>query len=326
MINLFALWFLALAGCAGSQAQLPAPSVNSDADTQITAQSDAVVQTQEPAAPNTQSQPETPDEPQQDDGAEQEAEPEEFDPDIIPVDDPELDALLDKLEATGDELRNFAANITYRKKDGLLNRKETRIGSIVYVSEPVEGLPGQQIRKFAILFDVLVVNAQRRDRSKHYVFDGRWLAEIDAQSKQFQAREIVPPGRVLDPLKLGEGPFPLPLGQNKREVLTRFIVDWADMPPGGMLVNLENVIGILLVPRPGTDEAREFTRVEVFYDKDSLMPIGVDAVYRNGDRKSVLLKELQHNVELDDDALAKVNIKQPPRDKWVVIIEPWQGD
>ncbi len=248
------------------------------------------------------------------------------DPDIIPVDDPELDALLDKLEHTADDLRNFTARIVYRKTDGLLNRKETRTGNIIYISEPVQGLPGNQIRKFAIIFDILVVNEQRRQRNKHYIFDGRWLAEIDDRNKQFQAREIVPPGRVLDPLKLGEGPFPLPLGQKKNEVLKRFVVDWADIPPSGMLAGLENVIGIVLVPRPGSDEAGEFNRVDVYYDKKTMLPVGVDALHRNGDRKTVRLKEMAHNIELDAQTLSKVNIAPPQDDEWVVIVEPWQGN
>lgn len=257
--------------------------------------------------------------------AEPEAADEPADPDNIALDDLELDALLDQLERSADDLESFTARITYRKYDALLGRTESRTGNVIYLAEPVPGTD-VAIRRFALLFDALVVGSRRTERTKHYVFDGRWLAEIDEKNQQFQMREIVPPGRVLDPLKLGEGPFPLPIGQAKREVLKRFIVDWADEPTG-LLGGLENVVAISLLPRSGTEEARQFTRVEVYYDRDTMLPVGVDSIESNDDRKTVLLRDVRRNPKLDADTLAKVQITRPSEDDgWVVIVEPWQGE
>jgi len=245
-------------------------------------------------------------------------------PDIVPVDD-ELDALLDQLETSAQDLRTFTADITYRKFDDLLSRRETRTGRIIYQSQPVEDAPGAFLRKFAIIFDARIVNSRRHELHKHYIFDGRWLAEIDHENQIFIAREIVPPGETLDPLKLGEGPFPLPIGQQKEEVLKRFVVEKADPPIGGLLGGLENVIGIVLVPRVGTPQAEEFRRVEVYYDRDALLPVGVEAVETGGNTKTVRLKNLQRNPQLTDEQRAAVTMPELDPSEWTIEKRPWQG-
>lgn len=246
--------------------------------------------------------------------------------DIIPIEDPALDKLLDTLETSADDLRSFTARIVYRKFDSLLGRKETRTGELIVLSEPVDGAPGAFKRKFAVLFDALVVNERRNEVNKHYIFDGRWLAEIDHERKNYTAREIVPPGRSLDPLKLGEGPFPLPIGQRKIKVLERFMVNWAD-PPAGLLIALEpdSVFGITLTPRSGTAESDEFKRVDIYYDKIALLPVGIETVELNGDRKTVLLRDLKRNPDLDDATLKKVTIERPNPDEWNIDERKWDG-
>ena len=246
--------------------------------------------------------------------------------DIVPIDDPALDELLDTLETSADDLKSFTARIVYRKFDDLLGRRETRSGDLIVLSEPVPDAPGAFKRKFAILFDTLVIDTRKSDVKKHYIFDGRWLAEIDHEHKLYVSREIVPPGRVLDPLKLGEGPFPLPIGQRKQRVLERFVVDWAPRPSGLLdELNPEDVLGITLSPRMGTDEAEVFRRVEIYYDKQTLLPVGIDTLEVNGDRKTVLLRNLQRNPDLDEETLEKVTIERPSTDDWTIDEFKWEG-
>lgn len=276
-------------------------------------------QLEAPREPQSESRPADDEPPMQDDDNDEPA------PDIVPVDD-ELDALLDKLEANAQDLETFTADITYRKLDDLLGRRETRTGEIIFVSQPVEGVPGAFLRKFGIIFHTLIVNSRKDQYEKHYIFDGRWLAEIDKQRKVFIAREIVPPGETLDPLKLGEGPFPLPIGQQKSEVLQRFVVERTEPPIGGLLGGLENVTGIMLIPRVGTPQAEEFRTVEVFYDNDTLLPVGIEAVATNGDRKTVRLRNVKRNPELTDQQRADITITQPDPEQWMIDKRPWQAD
>lgn len=227
--------------------------------------------------------------------------------------------LLERLEEAAGDLHTFTAEIIYENWDDFLERREIRQGEIIYQIDP-----DTDAKNFAILFESLTINQRRQTRLRHYVFRDRWLAEIDHEAKQFIKRELVPPGRQLDPLKLGEGPVPLPIGQPKEEVLKRFEVSLID-PPGEeipLLRGLKNVDGLRLVPREGTPEAKEYQRIELYYDRTTNLPVGINVIEINDDRKTVRLGNLQRNPELTDTQTAKLSIDEPdPRD-WSIDIRP----
>lgn len=236
---------------------------------------------------------------------------------------PDVGALLDKLEKSSADLNAFTARMTYEKFDQVLNRKETRAGEIIYQRDLAKNT-----RRFAALFDTLIVSNRKSNRLKHYIFDGRWLAEIDHQDKQFIKREIVPPGKTIDPLKLGEGPFPLPIGQKKADVLARFDVTSAELPTEGLLKDLKNVDGLLLVPKPESKEAKDFTKVVLFYDRQTLLPVGISTLETNLDRKTIRLDDAKRNPPLDEATLKKLDIQEPgPAEatEWHVDVQPWAG-
>jgi outer membrane lipoprotein-sorting protein len=228
------------------------------------------------------------------------------------------DELLDRLEHGHADLRDFQADIYYLKWDNVLERDEIRTGEVLYQVQPGGS------KRFAILLKKLYVRNRAREHRKHYVFDGSWLVEIDHESKMFIKRQIVPPDKEFDPLKLGEGPFPLPVGQPKDEVLARFKVRRVHEPDDKTLAKRlagRPVDGLRLVPRPGTPPAEEFLHAELFYDRESLLPIGVSVTEINGDRKMVVLSKLKRNAGVDEK---KLSIEEPDaRDGWRIDIEPW---
>ncbi len=236
------------------------------------------------------------------------------------IDEPNpTDMLLDRIERSAADLRDFQARISYVKWDNVLARNETRLGEIIYQVKP------DGTRRFAIRLDRLIVGGRARDQRKHFIFDGSWLVEIDHQTKMFLKRQIVPPGRNFDPLKLGEGPFPLPIGQPRHEVRARFKVTRLALPQDEMLAKRlagKKTDGLLLVPRPDTAGADEFTQVELFYDRDTSLPVGVCMIETNGNRKTVLLTNVKRNAGVDE---TKLSIEEPDaRDGWHIDITPWR--
>jgi hypothetical protein len=216
--------------------------------------------------------------------------------------------------------------VRYEVIDDLLGRSETRTGRLIYRTREGE-------RRFAILFDQLTVRNQgqaggrREERRQHYVFDGQWLAEIDHGAKQFIKHQVVAPGRTLDPLKLGEGPFPLPVGQPRAEVLARFDVTATAAPTEGPLASLvetHRLQGLRLVPRSGTGEAREYARVDLFYDLDTLLPVGIHVTLSNGDVKLVRLGDALRNPPLSAAEEAALSIDDPDPSQWAISILPWK--
>jgi len=226
-------------------------------------------------------------------------------------------ALLDRLETATEGLRDFRADVTFFKWDDVLQRREIRSGEIVYQQRPDD-----QSKRFAILVKRLIIGRRQDTQNKRYIFDGSWLVEIDYDNRVFIKRQIVPPGERFDPLALGEGPFPLPLGQRRDEVLARFEVSLLDgSSDKGLDAFLagKSVLGLLLVPKPSTTQAREIDQVEIFYDAATLLPVGIHLTETNGDRKTVLLRNLRRNEGIDESTLS---IEQP--DGFDVDVIPWR--
>ena len=225
--------------------------------------------------------------------------------------------LLLLLERSADDLRDFEADLTYYKWDALLEQRQIRTGHLIYQVRPADGS-----KRFAIIFERLFVGARARDHRKHFIFAGGWLVEVDHEMKQFIKRQIVPPGRHFDPLKLGEGPFPLPIGHPRDEVLARFEVALAEVPADGLLSKLSGVYGIVLTPKPGTREAKDLARAELFYDRETLLPRGINVVETNDDTKTVLLRDLKRNLGVDE---RKLDTSVPDPKEWQIDIRPWRA-
>jgi hypothetical protein len=226
--------------------------------------------------------------------------------------------LLDVLERSGDDLHTFTASVIYEVEDALLGDTVIRQGRIVYRVDPET-----RARSFAILFDFKVENRRKIEKSKHYVFSGRWLAEIDRDQKLFIKHEVAPEGREIDPLKLGEGPFPLPIGQKRRDVEDRFDASLLPTPVSGLLGRLKDrgeVDGLLLKPRADTAAAKDIERIELFYDRATHLPVGVSLIERNGDRKTALLSDLRRNPDLTDAETAALSVETPTGADWEVDV------
>src|SRR6185295_15400829 len=97
------------------------------------------------------------------------------------------------------------------------------IGELWFVSErPKEG---DAQRKFAVRFNKFMIGPTERDEDRSYIFDGQWLMEKDAKERSFLKKQVVGPGEHFDPLKLGQGPFVLPIGQRKADIKDRYNVE-----------------------------------------------------------------------------------------------------
>ena len=240
-----------------------------------------------------------------------------------------VEALLDRLERSAEDLRDFQARIRYDIWDAATEEKQIRSGELIYQVNPVDGS-----KRFAILFDTFIFGNRQEKEAKHYIFADGWLVEVDHNRKQFIKRQIVAPGEEFDPLKLGEGPFPLPIGQPKNEVLARFDVQLLDAPSDPFLAKMltdRDVEGMVLFPKSQTPEAEKFQRVELFYDRETMLPIGINAVAadaidpddpNSGNRKTVLLMDLKRNEGVDETMLS---IAEPDKRQWDIDIRPWEG-
>jgi hypothetical protein len=237
------------------------------------------------------------------------------------------DTLLWGLERSGSNLSTFSANITFERYKDLEDEVERRYGRLV--------LEGQgPSRKLGCMFTLFVdTRGASKESKNHWVFADGWLGEADLRFKSFNKRRVVEPGASWDPLKLGEGPFPLPFGQPEAEVRARFTVETAQIPDNTLVATAlksDTVCGIRLTPKPNTSLAKDARFVDVFYSAkdavESLIPRVVVFVKPNGDRSTIILYKPLMNETLSDEDQALLVMPNPDPKEWSVDIREWQSD
>jgi len=218
------------------------------------------------------------------------------------------DDLLAALERADVGLRTLTAEIRFTKTFEIAGDEQVRQGRIAFADERsgVDGAEGA--RKFAVRFDSLRVGDRVEEGSKTIVFDGVSLVEMDAESKTFIRRRVVRDGERMDPLKLGEGPLPLPIGQKREEILRRY--------DAMLLGSAEGLEGederatadlarfargahqLRLTPRADVAAGEDLTEIRLWYtpeDGGGLLPRMARTVNRAGDVSLVQLRKVVRN-------------------------------
>lgn len=248
------------------------------------------------------------------------------------------DELLTGLETADRGLSSLRAQIQYTRDSGRLEgRVQTvRRGTIHYAAKlpGFAGAPadakGPARRGFAVKFNETIVDGARRDEPREFVFDGEWIVEKYPGEKQFFKRRVVPPGQVADPLRIGEGPFPIPIGQKRKDIQDRFdttLVDPMDGVPDTQprtkeMIERASAYQLKLVPKPGNDEAREFKEIRIWYQEQDLLPRMARTINREDGHAEVVLINLVRNEPVDP----KLFDTTPPRkeDGWQVEVDEFR--
>ena len=209
------------------------------------------------------------------------------------------------------KVTSLTADVSYTRIDPILDRREIRTGKLLF--RMVDGK-----REAAILFDTLIIGRRRETKQKHYIFSGRWMAEVDHDKKQFIKRELVAPDeKEIDPFGLGGGPIPLPIGQSKESVLKNFVVTMVEKPTEGSLSKLDdNVVGLHLLPIAKD----EWEYINLYYDPETWLPVGVEKVDMDGSKRVSLLTNMLVDT-LSDANAALLNIETPDPKIWSIDVQ-----
>jgi hypothetical protein len=225
-----------------------------------------------------------------------------------------LDQALDVLAARGQTLDSFVADVKLTEKDESTQLESARVGKVWY-QRLADG--GARIR--------VSFTSRSDDGGKHtkvnpldYVLDKGWLLERDHTKKIQIRRQVMKPGEKANLLKLGEGPFPLPIGQKTEDVKKQFAVTLAkptkDDPAG--------TTHVVLRPREGTQLKRRFSLIDVYVDPKTQMPAKIDTLdNKETTTKSTELTNLIVNPKLVDNDFSLPQIDET---KWNVREEPFK--
>ncbi len=178
-----------------------------------------------------------------------------------------VDEVLDRLEKRGKAARAIETNITYTYITAGpivgMEEEETKIGILQFAQS---GVP-----RFLVRFDEKrAAGAVNRDR-EYYAFDGTWLTERNDRARTVVRREVVRPGESVDLFDLDRGPFPVPFGRSRAEMLRNFEIHRQSFHVGDRTKPIE----LRCLPRPGTDLASRYRFVELHINPELDLPIRV---------------------------------------------------
>jgi outer membrane lipoprotein-sorting protein len=217
--------------------------------------------------------------------------------------DSSLDAVLDALAARGNDLKDFSADVALHTADNRTGEDSAQIGTVVYDT-------GGGNSRIKVSFDKKQTESGDGKRMSQkqrldYLLENGWLTDRDYQKKLEVRRQVLRPDQKMNLLKLGEGPFPLPIGQDKEEVKKQFdaskVAPAADDPKG--------TVHVKLVPKSGTPFSKRFRQIDVYVDPKSNMPSRIDTVEKAGTTRSTELTNVKLNagVKANDFALPNID-------------------
>jgi hypothetical protein len=236
-----------------------------------------------------------------------------------PTDYTTADELLTALETADKGLKSLQADILLHRTFVIEGDEQQRWGKLYFRQLlPAGGdSTAPALRQFNVRFDKRTIGNREENKEQKFIFDGVWLAESNPDEKRFSRRELVPPGEAFDPLRIGEGPLPIPIGQKKDDILSRF--DAELVAPDAGIEDGDNprratewrkfVAGtyqLRLIPKvTSSDEA--FTEIRLWYkpaakvegsEEGRLIPRMARTINHAGDVTTVQLVKVETNFEI----------------------------
>lgn len=227
--------------------------------------------------------------------------------------------LLDRLEARGRTMRDFSASVVVEQFDALTEEREVRRARVV-----MTGGEGKKKAIGIVIDEFIDASGRGATDGRRFLFEDGWLIEMDPARKQVVKRQLARAGESFDPLRLGDGPFIVPLGQPRAAVEREFVVSDASVPDHGFFKSLRSAADGLralhLVAREGTEAHRTMRSVTLVFDGTTLAPRGVEVLKPNGDTERVLLRESAIDGGLDAKQAEVITL--PDMNGWRVDERP----
>jgi hypothetical protein len=215
-----------------------------------------------------------------------------------------VDDILDALDARGENLTSLSAVVRLTETDPGIGSTVIRSGRFWM------GTVGQYTR-VRVRFEQRQIANRVRDEVIEYLLAGDTLYDRDVSKKREVRRKIRRGDERTNLLKLGEGPFPLPIGQDRAEVLREFEVSKPAPAPD----DPAGTVRLRLTPRKDSPFARRFSSMDVWVSLDDAMP-----------RKILVDDEDAGVVRISELSDVKFNAAVDPADLQLPTINPNEWD
>jgi len=171
--------------------------------------------------------------------------------------------ILDALDARGKDLKDFSSQVSLATTDDSTGDSSSNSGKVIYQSK------GNGDARILASFDKRISAGSHLNKIDHrYLLDNGILDDRNYSENHETIYHVLRPGEKLDLFKLGDGPFPLPLGQDKADVLKQFdaakIAPASDDPP--------QTVHLQLTPKPHSEFSNKYKTIDIWVDTTTGMP------------------------------------------------------
>jgi hypothetical protein len=230
--------------------------------------------------------------------------------DALKPDSP-IDNVLNVLHDDGVGLKDFTAKVKLTEEDAAAGDSTARTGT-VYYQKTSDGAA-----RIHVTFDTQTSAGATSQQKVEYLLADGWLSDRDYTRKTEIVRQVLKPGEKIDLLKLGEGPFPLPIGQTREDVYKQFDVS---KPPADK-EDLANSFHLQLKPKAGTQFADKFSAIDVFVDLKTGFPARIITV----DDNQTVIRTTDLDVTARNSGLSDKDFSLPSiGSDWNRQTEPYQ--
>jgi hypothetical protein len=228
---------------------------------------------------------------------------------------PAVMQLLKDMEAAGGRYKTIQSDVTMEIIDRLTGDSEKRTGWIAYRKGVDEKNPGGFRVHFATLKQG---DGPTIEDNLDYAFDGQYLTVAKHRIKNMTRYQVAAEGEKAEPMKLGQGPFPLPFGQNAEEVVSHFEVTSRPREEA----DPKDTTYLKFIPRKDQREEINFRQMEMWVNPKTALPVKITS--RDKDKKNtlVIFENLVPNAELDP---RKTFTMDRPAG-WDYKVERWENE
>ena len=208
---------------------------------------------------------------------------------------PAIMKILTALEAAGTRHATIQADVDYLIDRMLTGETEQRTGYVKYQKRTAE-TPD----KFRIHFETLRMDEGRKLKSVvDYAFDGMWMTVVKHRLKQVTRYQVAAKGERVQPLRLGKGPFPLPFGQDVKDILEYFKVTQPKRKASGKDPKGADYLKFTTLRAHRRDV--NVVWIEQWIDRTTHLPVKIVAYDKSRNKTTVVFSNVKSGVKFDKD-------------------------
>ena len=219
-----------------------------------------------------------------------------------------VDAVLEKLNQSAENLKSYQCNVEYLFSQPLLDSQTLREG-VLYYKKDIDKKNQSALR---INFNTLQQDDEDKQKYiEQYVFDGIWLTHIDYQIKEVKKYQQAESNESVDVFDLVSQNFPIIGFSQKQDMKKEFEIKLIERPQESVIpakAGIHDFTCLHLKVKPDSIYKDDYKSLDFTIDNKLNLPIEIIAVSTEDDIYRIKMLDAKANKKIDSKIF---NVKIP---------------